>query len=131
MGSNRKVGFYEGLKYQGRGPMIHWMLHRITGLAIVVFVGLHVLSSFFMQQTGSDLATQINIVYESWRFQVIIAFIVIFHALNGLRVALLDFWPGFQNKVDQQRAIWLEWAVIIPIYGLVVFFLVTGSLAAS
>jgi len=131
MKPSRKVGFYQGLKYQGRSPMIHWMLHRITGVAILVFVGLHVLSSFFMQQTGADLATQINIVYESWQFQVVVAFIVIFHALNGLRIALLDLWPATQNRVDQYRAIWLQWAVIIPLYSLTVFFLVTRSLAAS
>jgi len=131
MKPSRKVGFYQGLKYQGRGPMIHWMLHRITGVAIVTFVGLHVLSSFFMQQTGADFATQVNIVYESWQFQILVAFIVIFHALNGLRIALLDLWPAAQNQVDQYRAIWLQWAVFIPIYAMTVFFLLTGSLAAS
>jgi len=131
MKPSRNVGFYQGLKYQGRGPMLHWMLHRITGVAIVLFVGLHVFASFFMQQTGADLATQVNIVYESWQFQIIVAFIVIFHALNGLRVALLDFWPGFQNQVDQHRALWLQWSVIIPLYALTVFFLVTRSLAES
>ncbi|OGO40899.1 MAG: hypothetical protein A2W36_02400 [Chloroflexi bacterium RBG_16_58_14] len=125
------MGFYQGLKYQGRSPMLHWMLHRITGVAIVFFVGLHVLASFFMQQTGADLATQVNIVYESWQFQIIVAFIVIFHALNGLRVALLDFWPAFQNQVDQYRALWLQWSVILPLYALTVFFLVTRSLAES
>ena len=41
-----------------------WMLHRITGLCIILFVGLHVFASFFMQQFGSDAATSINIVYE-------------------------------------------------------------------
>jgi succinate dehydrogenase / fumarate reductase cytochrome b subunit len=111
--------------------MLHWMLHRITGVAIVLFVGLHVFASFFMQQTGADLATQVNIVYESWQFQIIVAFIVIFHALNGLRVALLDFWPAFQNQVDQHRALWLQWSVIIPLYALTVFFLVSRSLAES
>ena len=131
MQPRRNGGFYQGLKDQGRGPMLHWMLHRITGVAIVLFVGLHVFASFFMQQTGADLATQVNIVYESWQFQIIVAFIVIFHALNGLRVALLDFWPGFQNQVDQHRALWLQWSVIIPLYALTVFFLVTRSLAES
>lgn len=128
---SRRVGFYEGLKYQGRGPMIHWMLHRVTGLSILLFVGLHVVASFFMQQTGSDIATTINIVYESWVFQIGVAFIVLFHALNGLRIALLDFWPGFQHSVDQHRALWLQWVIFVPIYAMIVYFLVTSSLAGS
>ena len=111
--------------------MVHWMLHRVTGLAILLFVGLHVTASFFMQQTGAGFATAINIIYESWVFQIVVAFIVLFHALNGLRIALLDFWPGFQNHVDEQRAIWLQWSVFIPLYGLTVFFLVTRGLGGS
>jgi len=128
---SRRVGFYEGLKYQGRGPMIHWMLHRVTGLCIILFVGLHVVASFFMQQTGSDLATTLNIIYESWIFQIVVVFIVLFHALNGLRIALLDFWPGFQHRVDQYRALWLQWVVFVPIYVMTVYFLVIHSLAGS
>lgn len=82
MALERKVGFFQGLKYQGGGTMIAWMLHRITGLGILAFVGLHVISSFFMQQTGSELATRINTIYENWVFQIFVAFFVIFHALK-------------------------------------------------
>ena len=79
MGLNRRVGLIQGLRYQGGSPMIAWILHRISGLGILVLVGFHVLASFFMQQTGSDLATNINIIYESWAFQIVIAFLVLFH----------------------------------------------------
>ena len=76
--------------------MLAWMLHRISGVGILLFVGLHVMASFFMQQTGSDLATTINIIYELWIFQIFVTFIVIYHALNGLRIAVLDIWPRYQ-----------------------------------
>jgi len=126
MGSNRTVGFFDGLKYRGGGPMIAWMLHRITGIGILVFVSLHVIASFFMQQTGSDIATSMNIIYESWIFQILMAFFVIFHALNGLRVAIQDLWP--QSQMYQREALWLEWLVIAPIFGLTAVFLVQRGL---
>ena len=126
---NRKVGFYQGLKYQGGGPMIAWMLHRITGLGILLFVGLHVVASFFMQQTGSDAATWINTVYEHWIFQIFVAFFVIFHALNGLRIAILDIWPRY--LMYQREALWLQWLIILPVYGLTVFILIQHSLAGG
>jgi succinate dehydrogenase / fumarate reductase cytochrome b subunit len=126
MNLHRSVGFFEGLKYRGGGPMVAWALHRITGVGILVFVSLHVIASFSMQQTGSELATSINIVYESWLFQMVIAFFVIFHALNGLRVAIQDLWP--QVQMYQKEALWLEWLVIAPVYGLTVFFLVQNGL---
>jgi succinate dehydrogenase / fumarate reductase cytochrome b subunit len=126
MESKRTVGFFDGLKYRGGSPMIAWMLHRITGIGILVFVSLHVIASFFMQQTGSNIATSMNIIYESWIFQIMMAFFVIFHALNGLRVAIQDLWP--QSQMYQREALWLEWLVIAPIFGLTAVFLVQRGL---
>jgi len=129
MALNRKVGFFQGLKYQGGGPMLSWMLHRITGLGILAFVGLHVISSFFMQQTGSNLAAFINTIYEHWAFQIFVAFFVLFHALNGLRIAILDIWPKFLTY--QREALWLQFSIFVPVYGLTVFFLIQQSLAGG
>jgi succinate dehydrogenase / fumarate reductase cytochrome b subunit len=129
MALNRKVGFFQGLKYQGGGPMLAWMLHRITGLGILAFVGLHVISSFFMQQTGSDVATFVNTIYEHWAFQIFVAFFVLFHALNGLRIAILDIWPKFLTY--QREALWLQLSIFVPVYGLTVFLLIQNSLAGG
>jgi succinate dehydrogenase / fumarate reductase cytochrome b subunit len=129
MALNRKVGFFQGLKYQGGGPMIAWMLHRITGVGILVFVGLHVISSFFMQQIGSDAATFINTIYEHWIFQIFVAFMVLFHALNGFRIAILDIWPKF--LIYERETLWLQWFIFIPVYGLTVFILIQNALAGG
>ena len=129
MAATRRVGFFQGLKYRGGGPMLAWMLHRITGLGILVFVSLHVIASFFMQQTGSDLATSLNIIYESWVFQIVISFFVLFHALNGLRVALQDLWP--QTQTYQRESLWLMWFIFIPVFGLTVYFLIQRGLSGG
>jgi succinate dehydrogenase / fumarate reductase cytochrome b subunit len=129
MGLNRRVGFFAGLKYRGGGPMWAWMLHRVTGLSMLLFVALHVFASFFMQQTGSDVAIFINTIYESWVFQILVTFIVIFHALNGLRIAILDIWPQFQTF--QREALWLQWLIFIPVYGLTVFILIQRAITGS
>ena len=129
MGLKRNVGFFQGLKYRGGGPMLAWMLHRITGLSILLVVGLHVYASFFMQQTGSDFATSLNIIYESWIFQIFVVFIVIFHGLNGLRICILDIWPKYQ--MFQREALWLQWLVFIPLYGLTVFIIIQRAISGS
>lgn len=109
--------------------MLAWMLHRITGVGILVFVGLHVFSSFFMQQVGSDLATSLNTIYESWIFQIIIAFFVLFHVLNGLRIAILDIWPKF--LMYQREVLWLQWFIFVPLYGLTIFILIQRSISGG
>jgi succinate dehydrogenase / fumarate reductase cytochrome b subunit len=105
------------------------MLHRLTGVAMLLFVSIHVISSFFMQQTGSELAAAINSVYESWIFQIFITFIVIFHALNGLRIAILDVWPKLQAY--QRQALWVQGIVFTPVYGLTAGVLIQRALAGG
>jgi succinate dehydrogenase / fumarate reductase cytochrome b subunit len=117
----------KGLTYKGGGPMLTFMLHRITALGIILFVGLHVLSSFSMQQLVADnVGTWFNTIYENWIFQIFVVFCVIFHTLNGLRITILDLWPKMLKY--QREATWLEWAVFVPIYGLTIFILITKGL---
>lgn len=119
----------KGLGYKGGGPMFAWLLHRLGGLAMVIFVGAHILSSFSMQQLGSDLGTLLNTIYEHWIFQIFLYFFVIFHALNGLRIIILDLWP--KSLKYQREATWLQWIVLIPLYGMIVFIMVQRGLSGS
>jgi succinate dehydrogenase/fumarate reductase cytochrome b subunit len=54
MGLKRDVSLKDALRYQGKGPMLTYFLHRIGGLGMVTFVGLHVLASF-MGGTGWEI----------------------------------------------------------------------------
>jgi len=128
MALKRKVGFFTGLKYKGGGPMRAWTLHRVSGLAMVLFVGLHIIAGFLTQEFGSETGIAINTIYENWIFQLLIFFLVIFHAVNGLRVVILDIWPALLEY--QREAIWLEWFIFIPIYGLVLFVVLKDALGA-
>ncbi|MGD0751625.1 MAG: hypothetical protein ABSA23_09465 [Anaerolineales bacterium] len=122
MGLKRDVSLKDALRYQGKGPMLTYILHRIGGLGMVIFVGLHVLASF----VGGRFGTFINPIFESWVFQVLIFFCVLFHVINGLRIVILDFWP---KLIEYQReAIWLEWMVFLPLYGVAVYVIVSMAL---
>ncbi len=127
MALKRKVSLAEGLRYQGKGPMLTYILHRIGGLGIVIFVGLHILASFLANQAwGSSAGIFINTIYENWIFQIFIFFCALFHAINGLRIVILDLWP---KLIEYQReAIWLEWLVFLPIYVIAVIVIVRGGL---
>ena len=52
MGLKRDVSLKDALRYQGKGPMLTYILHRIGGLGMVTFVGLHVLASFMGGRLG-------------------------------------------------------------------------------
>jgi len=127
MGMKRNVSLVEGLRYQGRGPMLTFILHRIGGLSMVVFVGLHVLASFLTNQPATNhIGIFINTIYENWVFQIFIFFCALFHVINGLRITLLDLFP---KLIEHQReAIWLEWFVFLPVFGLAVYLIVQTGL---
>jgi succinate dehydrogenase / fumarate reductase cytochrome b subunit len=122
MGLTRNVSLIQGLRYQGKGPMLTYILHRIGGLGIVVFVSIHILSSFL----GGTVGVLLNTIYEHWLFQLVIFFCALFHTINGLRIVIFDLWP---KLIEHQReAIWVEWAVFLPLYALAVLVIVRTGL---
>lgn len=122
MGLKRNVSLSTGLRYKGQGPMLTFVLHRIGGLGMAVFITTHILASFLGGKGGAF----VNNIYENWVFQIFIFFCVLFHAINGLRITILDLFP---KLIDHHReAIWIEWAVFIPVYAISVFVIVTTAL---
>ena len=118
MSLKRNVSLGTGLGYRGGGPMLTFVLHRIGGVGMAVFVAMHILASFL----GGSIGGFLNNVYEHWLFQIFIFFCVLFHAINGLRITILDLWP---RLIDHQReAIWLEWAVFLPLFAFAVFVII-------
>jgi hypothetical protein len=111
MALKRNVGILTGARYRGGGPMWAWILHRISGLGIIIFVSLHVLASFFQHQLGSEIGLTINIIYESVYFQLFIYFVVIYEY--------------------QREAIWLQWLIFVPIYGLTVMIMIQRFISGS
>jgi succinate dehydrogenase / fumarate reductase cytochrome b subunit len=118
MGLKRNVSLGTGLGYRGGGPMLTFVLHRIGGLGMAIFITMHILASFLGGKTGVFL----NTVYENWLFQIFIFFCVLFHAINGLRITIVDLFPKL--LVHQREAIWVEWAVFLPLFAIAVFVII-------
>jgi succinate dehydrogenase / fumarate reductase cytochrome b subunit len=101
--------------------MLVFVLHRIGGLGMAIFITIHILSYF-----GGEIGTFVNDIYMNWVFQLFMFFFVLFHAINGLRITILDLWPKLVPF--QREAIWIEWAVFLPIYLIAVFVIVRTGL---
>ena len=121
MGLKRNVSLATALRYKGQGPMLTFILHRIGGIGMAVFITMHILASFL----GGSIGGFFNNIYEHWLFQIFIFFCVLFHAINGLRITIVDLYPKL--LVHQREAIWVEWAVFIPIFALAVFVILSTA----
>jgi succinate dehydrogenase cytochrome b subunit len=128
MAYGKYTGF-KGLLYKGSHPYYAFALHRLTAMGIILFVGFHVAASFSMQQVLGTWGTNINVIYESWWFQIIVVFCVLFHTLNGFRVAILDIWPKMLKY--EREAVYLLWAIFTPIYILTVFVIVSKAISGG
>lgn len=124
MGLNRSVSLPSALSYKGNGPMLTFILHRIGGVGMAVFLTVHILASF----VGGQLGVSLNAIYENWLFQIIVFFCVLFHAINGLRITILDVWPKL--IVYEREAMWIEWAVFLPLFAFAVLVIVQTALQA-
>jgi succinate dehydrogenase cytochrome b subunit len=118
------------LRYRGGEGMLAWAFHRISGIAIWAFLVLHVIDIFLVgaaPDTYDTLlviyATPIGIVLE-W----LLGAAVLYHALNGMRIIVMDFWPALTRY---HRQLWyLNWVLFLAI-GLPVTVVIFGQFARA
>jgi succinate dehydrogenase / fumarate reductase cytochrome b subunit len=122
MGLSRNVSLWTGLRYKGQGPYLTFILHRIGGLGMGIFVTMHILVSFL----GGSVGLFLNDVYKHWAFQIFIFFCALFHAINGLRITILDLFPKLIEH--EHEAIWNEWAIFLPVFGISALVIVMTAL---
>jgi succinate dehydrogenase / fumarate reductase, cytochrome b subunit len=90
----------EGPAYKGGIGQWSWAAHRITGVGVMAFLLGHVVDTF-MVGFGPELYNETIALYKQWWFQpfeILLLGAVLYHALNGLRIILFDFWPNLALK---------------------------------
>ncbi|MEY4436765.1 MAG: hypothetical protein RL100_229 [Actinomycetota bacterium] len=98
-----------GTLYRGKVGMWSWVLHRITGVAIFFFLLVHVLDTALVRLSPEAYNAVIN-TYKTPLIGVAelgLVAAILYHALNGLRVILIDFW---RKGVKYQNVMW--WVVV-------------------
>jgi len=89
-------------RYRIRTGMFAWMAHRLSGLAIVVYLVLHVwgLRALTDREAFNELIAGYHApIFKVGEFLLLAA--VAYHAMNGLRIVLIDFlgWSPKQKKM--------------------------------
>ena len=83
-----------GTLYRGREGMWSWVLHRITGVAIFFFLLVHILDTSLVRVSPEAYNAVIG-TYQTPIMglgEVALVGAIVFHAFNGLRIILVDFW---------------------------------------
>lgn len=82
--------------YQVSWSQLAWFGHRASGIGVLLFLFLHIVETStvllgpevydFTQAFYRNLPAKIG--------EVILFAALVYHALNGIRVIAMDFWPG-------------------------------------
>ena len=105
-----------GTLYRGREGMWSWVLHRITGVAIYFFLLVHILDTALVRVSPEAY----NAVISAYKTPIMalgelgLVAAIGLHALNGLRIILIDFRSV--GTRHQRLMFWIVialWAVLM------------------
>jgi succinate dehydrogenase cytochrome b subunit len=101
----------ESLVYRGREGQWAYLVHRAAGIGVLLFLGLHIFDIFlvgFGEKTFNDFL----FLYKgplARILEVLLLFGLLFHALNGLRIIIQDFFPPLMRY--HRSLFWAECAI--------------------
>jgi succinate dehydrogenase / fumarate reductase cytochrome b subunit len=101
--------------YRGDPGMWSWVLHRISGATIFFFLFVHVVDTALVrvspQAYNEVVATYKTPIVGLMEAGLVAA--VLFHALNGIRVILIDFWS--EGPRHQRLMLWVVGIVFVVV----------------
>jgi succinate dehydrogenase/fumarate reductase cytochrome b subunit len=118
MSLRRNISFESGLSYRGGLPFLSYILHRIGGSALFIFFTLYILALL-----GMGFASTL---FSNWVVQIILLVFGLFHALNGLRITILDLSPRLFEYT--RTALYIQWVVYVLLAGFAVFTVLRSAL---
>ena len=91
---------YGGI-YKGHPGQYSWILHRITGVAIILFLFMHVVDTALIgwgpEAYDRVLRAYQNPIVHLLELGLVIA--VLYHSLNGFKITLIDFFPKLVSHI--------------------------------
>ena len=103
-----------GTVYRGRAGQWAFLAHRVTGFLVFFFLLLHIVDVSLV--AWPRLYDEVHELYGNVLlrlFEVGLLGALVFHSLNGLRIVMIDFFPG---SIGNERRV--LWAVVALTAGL-------------
>jgi succinate dehydrogenase / fumarate reductase cytochrome b subunit len=99
--ARKRKSDYGGL-YKGQPGQYSWILHRITGVAVILFLFMHVVDTALIgwgpEAYNRVLAAYANPFIHLMELGLVLA--VLYHSLNGFKITLIDFFPRLVTHIN-------------------------------
>jgi succinate dehydrogenase / fumarate reductase cytochrome b subunit len=90
-----------GSVYRGHPGQWSWILHRITGVAIILFLFAHVVDTAVIGW-GPEAYNRVIEAYHNPVIRLLelgLVTAVLYHSINGFKITLIDFFPGLVRHI--------------------------------
>ena len=90
-----------GTLYKGSPGQWSWLLHRITGVAVILFLFAHVVDTAVIGW-GPEAYDRVTEAYKNPAVHVLelgLVLAVLFHSVNGIKITLIDFFPNLAAHI--------------------------------
>jgi len=105
----------EYVTYRGKEGQWAWILHRLTGLGVLLFLLIHIVDIALIGW-GPAVFNKLLFLYREPVFrlsEIVLAGAVLYHALNGVRIVIIDFWPAATTVHKRMAyAVWVVFGVV-------------------
>jgi succinate dehydrogenase / fumarate reductase, cytochrome b subunit len=113
----------ENLAYKKDTGSWAWIYHRITGIALIAYIFLH-LYSISPLTKGKIAFNEKMATFSSPLFMIIEWFLfvfVLFHSLNGIRIVIVDWADGARYHKSLYRFSWVVGIILFFAMGFIMF----------
>ena len=112
--------------YRGNPGLFAWALLRVTGVAVLLFLFMHIIETSMILVSPEAYNRALDIYRQAWfkPLEFLLVAAVLYHAGNGIMVMILDFLPTPSRTY--RRMFWVG-AVLYVVALIPVAYLMLGQ----
>ena len=114
-----------GTLYKGSPGQWSWLAHRVTGVAVTLFLFAHTVDTAVVAW-GPEAYERVVAVYHNWVVKLLelgLVAAVLYHGINGVKIMVFDFWPASAKRMKPIAAI----STLLFLLGMVPITLIMGA----
>ena len=103
--------------YKGKSGQWAFVGHRVSGVLVFFFLLLHIVDVSLIN-ADAELYDEVHDLYGNVLlrvFEVGLLFALLFHSLNGVRIVLVDFFPGMVRNERKLFSVVMALTLLIGI----------------
>jgi succinate dehydrogenase / fumarate reductase cytochrome b subunit len=90
-----------GSPYLGHEGQWSWIFHRITGVAVMLYLFAHIVDTALVGW-GPEAYDRVVDAYKNPAVHLLelgLVLAVLFHSINGIKITLIDFFPSLAARI--------------------------------